>query len=414
MHSPWRAISTFNAHQHPALPLFHYSLACNHCTDAPCMSSCPALAFTKDAGMNTIVHHADRCIGCKYCTWACPYDAPKYAQETGTVEKCTLCRHRLEQGKKPACANLCPTGALDYGEFERVAQHRVPGFTEKGIGPGVRIVRLRSVKPPRTVMKLDAMEQRLFQEMEGTLPSKVSLKNEWVLVLFTLLVPALTALVASASLGWMVLDPFLFMAAGIAGLVLSSIHLGKKLRAWRSLLNVRNSWLSREILGYGLFLLTSFAYLLYPGLPALGLSAAVFGMATAWCIDKVYLHFEKDTRLDIRSNSVFLTALLLTSMAVYNERFAVLILCLKGLLYIYRKLYYITHGKRVNYLVSMLRLFLGLAVPAWVWYSYPADPLWIVLPVLAGELIDRAEFYAGAEVISPKRQIAADLARMTA
>jgi len=77
-HHPWREISTFNSFQHPQLPVFHYSMACNHCEDAPCMISCPALAYSKDDNLNTITFNADKCIGCTYCTWACPYDAPKY------------------------------------------------------------------------------------------------------------------------------------------------------------------------------------------------------------------------------------------------------------------------------------------------------------------------------------------------
>ncbi len=405
VHVPWREISSFNSRQHPALPLFHYSLACNHCTEAPCMSSCPALAYTRDAGLDIVVHHADRCIGCKYCTWACPYDAPKFVNANGIVEKCTSCQHRLEEGKKPACANLCPTGALDYRDIERNPQRRIPGFTEVGIEPGIQIVRLRGQKPPRSSMKLDAEEQRQFEELEFSSPSKVTLKKEWVLVVFTLLVPSLTAVMASASLGWLVLNPYLFLAAGIAGLLLTTVHLGKKRRAWRAVLNVRNSWLSREILGYGLFLAASGGYILFPEQRPIGWIAALLGFFTSYSIDKIYLYFEKNTRLEIQSNSVFLTALLLTSAATYNEKFALLVLGLKFLLYLYRKLYFITHGRKVPIALPALRLFLGFILPVWLWFNFVMDPMVIISVVLAGELIDRMEFYAEAEVITPKRQI---------
>lgn len=409
---PWREVSTFNSFQHPDLPVFHYSLACNHCEDAPCMSSCPALAYTQDGSLNTVVHHADRCIGCKYCTWACPYDAPKFVHASGVVEKCTSCQHRLEAGQKPACANLCPTGALDYKDIDRKVQSRIPGFTEKGILPGIELVGLRSRKPPRSVMQLEEKENRQYQQLEYRSESKVSLKTEWVLVLFTLLVPCLTALMAAASLGWAEPDPFAFIAAGVAGLALSSVHLGRKLRAWRSVLNLRNSWLSREVLGYGLFLLTSAAWFIFPDYALIAYASTLLGFATSYIMDKVYLHLERSTRLEVQSNNVFLTALLMTSLMTYNEKFAGLILLIKLLLYLYRKIYFVLHQKNINYSLTVARIILGFVIPLWIWYTLQIDPLWITGIILAGELIDRAEFYLEGEVITPGRQIIRDIQRL--
>jgi Fe-S-cluster-containing dehydrogenase component len=409
VHVPWREVSTFNSHQHPELPVFYYSLACNHCEEAPCLSNCPALAYTKDEGLNAIVHHADRCIGCKYCTWACPYDAPKFVRATGVVEKCTACLQRLKEGKKPACANLCPTGALDYREIVRKEQHRIPGFTETGIGPGIELVSLRNRKPPRSVIQLDEGERKQFESLEMRAPTKVSLKKEWVLVLFTLLVPVLTGLITASSLGWIELNPFVFLAAGFAGLILSSVHLGRKGRAWRSVMNLKNSWLSREILGTGLFLGTAAAWFLFPDYRVLAFASAVLGFATSYIIDKVYLHFEKSTRLDVQSNSVFLTALLLTSLMTFNERYAALILLIKLLLYLYRKIYFLVHKRKVGFFLSAARILAGFVLPAWMWYTLRIDPWWITGVILAGELTDRAEFYLEGEVVSPRRQIIRDL-----
>ena len=108
----WRDINSFNPSGNPDIPLFHYSLACNHCDDPPCLKNCPALAYSKDFITGAVIHFANKCIGCKYCTWACPYDAPKFNEKTRIIEKCTFCNHRIEEDLKPACANLCPTGAL--------------------------------------------------------------------------------------------------------------------------------------------------------------------------------------------------------------------------------------------------------------------------------------------------------------
>jgi Fe-S-cluster-containing dehydrogenase component len=73
----WRGIRTYNELKVPGLPVFHYSIACNHCEKAPCKPVCPAEAFSTDEATGAVVHHEERCIGCRYCTWACPYDAPK-------------------------------------------------------------------------------------------------------------------------------------------------------------------------------------------------------------------------------------------------------------------------------------------------------------------------------------------------
>jgi hypothetical protein len=137
--------------------------------------------------------------------------------------------------------------------------------------------------------------------------------------------------------------------------------------------------------------------------------AALLGFATSYIIDKVYLYLEKSTRLNVQSNNVFLTALLLTSLLTYNERFAGLVLLIKLLLYLYRKVYFLIHREKINYLRAVFRILLGFVVPVWMWLNLQIDPLWITAVILTGELIDRIEFYAEGEIISPKRQIMKDL-----
>ena len=61
-----------------------------------------------------VSHH--KCTGCKACMAACPYDA-RYAHEHGYVDKCTFCLHRVQQGKEPACVEVCPTSALKFGDL---------------------------------------------------------------------------------------------------------------------------------------------------------------------------------------------------------------------------------------------------------------------------------------------------------
>ena len=112
----WRQVTTFNERHVPGVLSFHLSVACNHCVDPPCMKNCPALAYSKDAVTGAVTVDPDLCIGCRYCTWACPYDAPRFNTASGVVEKCTFCQHRLEDGLEPACVTSCPTGALKLAD----------------------------------------------------------------------------------------------------------------------------------------------------------------------------------------------------------------------------------------------------------------------------------------------------------
>lgn len=410
--TPWREISTFNSFQHPKLPVFHYSLACNHCEDAPCMNSCPALAYSKDT-LGNIKHHANKCIGCKYCTWTCPYNAPNFVKQNGVVEKCTLCQHRLEDNLKPACANLCPTGALNFKEIELKDQSQIAGFTEIGINPQITIVELRKKSQPKNQAQISNEEGKLFAKLQLNAPSKISLKKEWVLVPFTILVALLTAFLSSGVLGFMELNPWLFMGAGGLTLLLSSVHLGKKLRAWRSILNIKNSWLSREILFYSLFLLFALCWFIFPETIYIAYIATLLGFLATYSIDKVYSVFEKTTKLDIHSASSFLSALLFTSLITLNERFLIIVLGFKLLLYLYRKIYFFLKKRPVRAYLSIARIALGFIVPVFLWKQLELT-IWepMFLSILAGEIIDRIEFYLEGEIISPKRQISIDTNKM--
>ena len=102
---------------------YHVSLACNHCERPICMEVCPAAAITQRAD-GIVLLDATRCIGCKYCSWACPYGAPQYDEQTGRMTKCTLCADDIDAGRPPACVAACPMRALDYGDrAELQARH---------------------------------------------------------------------------------------------------------------------------------------------------------------------------------------------------------------------------------------------------------------------------------------------------
>lgn len=90
---------------------------CNHCEDAPCTTICPTTAlFTRSDGI--VDFDDDRCIGCKSCMQACPYDALYINPNTGTAAKCNYCAHRIENSYEPACVIVCPVEAIVSGDLD--------------------------------------------------------------------------------------------------------------------------------------------------------------------------------------------------------------------------------------------------------------------------------------------------------
>ncbi|MEX2046699.1 MAG: NrfD/PsrC family molybdoenzyme membrane anchor subunit [Chloroflexota bacterium] len=92
-------------------------LRCNHCDDAPCISICPTTAlFRRSDGI--VDFDASRCIGCKSCMQACPYDALYIDPNEHTAMKCNFCAHRVDVGLKPACEIVCPETAIISGDLD--------------------------------------------------------------------------------------------------------------------------------------------------------------------------------------------------------------------------------------------------------------------------------------------------------
>jgi formate dehydrogenase iron-sulfur subunit len=90
---------------------------CMHCVEPACASACPVRALDKLPN-GPVTYHPERCMGCRYCMVACPFEIPKYEYEKAipTVKKCTFCASRQAQGLAPACTTVCPSGALTFGK----------------------------------------------------------------------------------------------------------------------------------------------------------------------------------------------------------------------------------------------------------------------------------------------------------
>lgn len=239
--------------------------ACHHCVEPGCLLGCPVKAYEKDP-VTGIVHHLDdQCIGCSYCILKCPYDVPKYSERLGIVRKCDLCQGRLAVGEAPACVQACP------GEAIRVTL--------------VRPAAIRSEwRPTAAVDSEDAGKAWLpdSPDPRHTLPttryvSKWDLAGAisgdrgvlrlepahwplvWMLVLSQMGVGVLlmgALLVGAGGLsGWMGLVVSLgALVITSAGLGAGTLHLGQPLKAWRSFLGWRTSWLSREMIAFGLLM----------------------------------------------------------------------------------------------------------------------------------------------------------------
>jgi Fe-S-cluster-containing dehydrogenase component len=103
--------------------IVHFPRSCLHCEEPACVTVCPTGASYKRAEDGIVLVNPETCIGCKLCSWACPYGAREYDYEDGVMKKCTLCVDRIYnenlvvEDRKPACVKACPTGARHFGDL---------------------------------------------------------------------------------------------------------------------------------------------------------------------------------------------------------------------------------------------------------------------------------------------------------
>jgi Fe-S-cluster-containing dehydrogenase component/DMSO reductase anchor subunit len=406
----WRQIVTFNPRHETGLPSFHLSLACNHCAGPACMHACPARAYRQDAATGAVVVDESKCIGCRYCTWACPYDAPRFDARRGVVTKCTFCVERLHEGGVPACADYCPTGALTVARCEESdLTTSAVGFPEgSALRPAIRIVpwpadttRVAEARPPFAMAERSAP------------PSKITLRSEWSLVVFTFVAAALVGLFAGHVLGPLDLGLVTFVGIAVPAMGLSALHLGRKERAWRAVLGLRRSWLSREIVAFSAFVSVGALHFVYaPSAPALGPVGIVLGTLALIAMDRVYGVVRLPAGARPHSSSVVLTGMFVAGVVAVSPVVAGAAGALKLAFYLRRKVACLHRGESFRPVVSALRIGLTYVLPATLLVTGEPGLWWIAFgSVLAGEFIDRCEFYTELSVPTPAGQMAADLAR---
>ncbi len=151
----------------PNIQAYHVSMACNHCEDPICQTSCPNQAIIKDEKGIVLIDY-DRCMGCKYCEWTCPYGALQFDPIKKVMTKCTFCADYLEEGKLPSCVSACPMRVLDFGELDELekkhGRHReyFPLPADTYTKPAVVI------KPHRDARHYDTKELQIINKEEVT------------------------------------------------------------------------------------------------------------------------------------------------------------------------------------------------------------------------------------------------------
>ncbi len=402
----WRQVVPFNEERRPGIPTFHLSLACNHCDDAPCMSQCPSLAIGREASTGAVLIDAERCIGCRYCSWVCPYDALPYDDRLSVMTKCTSCNHRLKDARAPACVDACPTVALRFGPLE--GEQDTPGFPATPAGPRIRFRPLKQgVWPAESTWSLTEDVIASFDRSRPDTGQGITLRSELPLWLFTTASAALVGWISAAAAGNVEVNALLFVPLATAALAVSTLHLGRPLRAWRAVFNIGRSRLSWEIAAFGAFLGVTALTLMWVDPPvALRWVASGTGLLALLCIDRVYDPVRAAESVPIHSADALLTGPLFAAALLEAQSAFGVLGVIKLVLYFRRKSLE-GHGAgsvRRGFLVAV-RIGFGLTLPPVLWWLWPeAWAGWGLLSLGLGELVDRGEFYEGLEITTPQTQ----------
>lgn len=284
--------------------LQHVTTACHHCIEPGCMSACPVDAYEKDPVTGIVKHLDDQCFGCQYCTLACPYDVPKYHSGLGIVRKCDMCSDRLAHGEAPACVQACPHEAIAIrivNVSQVVEDSEANVFLPAAPDPQITLptTTYKSKKVfPRNLLPVD------FHSVSAQHP-------HWPLIVMLVLTQfsvgaflvglglerLLSAELVSAIRPLHSLNALVF---GLLALGASTLHLGRPQYAWRAVIGLRHSWLSREIVVYGAFAGAAILYAIgsWFGFESVGLgplmheaigwSVGAFGLIGVFCSVMIY------------------------------------------------------------------------------------------------------------------------------
>ncbi len=305
-HETWRNVGVLHGGTTQMPHVQHVTTACHHCLEPACLEGCPVLAYDKDPMTGIVRHLDDQCIGCQYCVFMCPYDVPQYSTTKGIVRKCDMCHDRLAVGEAPACVQSCPNHAIRITTVTSEAvrargEHEtfVPTAPDPAVTLPTTSYRSRRSLPDNLV----PADYFSVKPMHGHVA---------LVVMLVLTQLSVGAFLVSQVLGWgpwadesvkAAVRPVaatVGLVLGLVGMNAAVLHLGRPWYAYRALLGLRTSWLSREILAFGIFGPLAFAHAVTVWLAAgstgwdtaadtLGMLTCLAGLVAVGCSIMIYV-----------------------------------------------------------------------------------------------------------------------------
>ncbi len=330
----WRRVLDVETGTFPDVERLFLVTGCQHCADPPCVPVCPTGA-TRQRADGLVTQDYDICIGCSYCAVACPYQARTivhdqrwyYGRETrqekavrhddrlGTVQKCTFCKERVDDGlargltpgvdpeATPACSSACISQAIHFGDFNNPASNVSqltrdnPYFqmhAELGTDPQIKYLYTTPAVPGREPQAADASDERM-SDLANPLVGQLQTFWDWRAAMNWICGGigagfVVAAWIAAASGSFASDSGPLLLGIGAAimalGLFFVWLKIGRRFRAWRAIMRPTSSWMTRELYAAALFFPLVAANLLWPH-PLLAALAVVAALAFLVCQAKI-------------------------------------------------------------------------------------------------------------------------------
>jgi tetrathionate reductase subunit B len=178
----WIRTTEIEKGKYPHVKVYPVTTLCMLCENAPCMKVCPIPGCMYKTETGVVILDPAKCNGCQACQKACPYDAINFNDDKNICQKCTLCQHKLKEGKQPACIDACPSGVFYLDEESKVMEmaekrNARQMHPEYQTGPKVYYIGLPSISlaghliDSKTLMDINDVEVTLTDTRTGSVSS---------------------------------------------------------------------------------------------------------------------------------------------------------------------------------------------------------------------------------------------------
>ena len=332
----WRNVGLLHGGTTNSPVLQHVTSACHHCLEPACLQGCPVKAYEKDPLTGIVKHLDDQCIGCQYCVLKCPYDVPKYSKSKGIVRKCDMCSDRLSVGEAPACVQSCPNQAIRItvvSQQQAIEESEANVFLPGAPEPGYTIpttVYTSDLALPRNMLPADYYSARPAHSHTPLIVMLVLTQMSVGAFVVEQVLQSDLAHLAGLSASEHVRPVHLVAALllGLGGMMASVFHLGRPHLAYRSMIGLGTSWLSREILAFGVFAGLASAYVAVAcaslvGIvvpteveDGLGFAAGFVGLLAIVCSMMIYIDTQREFWSPLRTATRFVGTSLVLGIPV--------------------------------------------------------------------------------------------------